>query len=47
MRPLVALFLMLLCLAAVGCAQGGQNANDDKNNRFGGFYGGVSGGDME
>jgi hypothetical protein len=34
---------LLLCLALAGCAHG-SNGNDDSNNRFGGFYGGVSGG---
>ncbi len=38
-------FLMLISLAIAGCAQSGETSNDDNNhNRFGGFYGGVSGG---
>ncbi|MFZ2007985.1 MAG: hypothetical protein WB697_14745 [Stellaceae bacterium] len=44
MRGRLVLLLMLLCLA--GCAQSSGTANDDNHNRFGGFYGGVSGGDM-
>ena len=41
MRLLVAMFLLLACLAVAACAD-----NDDKNsdNRFGGFYGGINGG---
>lgn len=39
------LFLLFLGLAVAGCAQGGNSAKDDNNNnRFGGFYGGVTGG---
>ena len=37
-------FLMLLCLTA--CTQSAGTSNDDNRNRFGGFYGGVSGGGM-
>jgi hypothetical protein len=44
-RPKLALLLLLLGLAIAGCAQGGKTSNDDNNsNRFGGFYGGVTGG---
>jgi hypothetical protein len=39
-------FLMLISLALAGCAQSSGTANDDNRNRFGGFYGGVSGGGM-
>lgn len=40
-------FLILICLAASGCTQGSASSSDDNShNRFGGFYGGVSGGDM-
>ena len=44
MRPGLALLLLFLCLAVAGCAPSGQSSNDDKNNRFGGFYGGANGG---
>lgn len=41
------ILLLLLCIGLAGCTQGGGTSNDDNhNNRFGGFYGGVSGGDM-
>ena len=42
-------FVMLVCLVLAGCAQGASTSNDDSNrsNRFGGFYGGISGGGME
>ncbi|HXC30431.1 MAG TPA: hypothetical protein VNV38_20935 [Stellaceae bacterium] len=40
-------YALFLGLVVAGCAQsGGNSANDNNNNRFGGFYGGVSGGDM-
>jgi hypothetical protein len=32
---------LIACLVLAGCASSDKNAND---NRFGGFYGGVSGG---
>ncbi len=41
MRRLVAIFLVLACLAIAGCA---DNSDKDFDNRFGGFYGGINGG---
>jgi hypothetical protein len=35
------LLMLLACLAVAGCADNGKRPDDD---RFGGFYGGVTGG---
>jgi hypothetical protein len=37
----VSLLLLLVCLAVAGCADNGKRSDDD---RFGGAYGGLSGG---
>jgi hypothetical protein len=36
--------VMLTWLAVSGCAQSSGASNDDNHDRFGGLYGGVSGG---
>jgi hypothetical protein len=38
----LAVLVLLACLAVAGCA--GPAKDSDNDNRFGGFYGGVSGG---
>ena len=41
MRTL-SIFLLFVCLALAGCADSDQGS--DQHSRFGGFYGGISGG---
>jgi len=41
---LLSAMLLLACLAIAGCAN--SDRDSDNNNRYGGFYGGVSGGTM-
>ena len=41
MRQALALLVLIAALAIAGCAQNGNRSDD---NRFGGFYGGVTGG---
>jgi hypothetical protein len=43
MVRLVPLLLLLLCLVVAGCADSDKRSDD---NRFGGAYGGVTGGSM-
>lgn len=40
----LAILGLLICLVVAGCAQNGKTSDDDHNSRFGGFYGGISGG---
>jgi hypothetical protein len=42
---LLSMIVLLTCLALAGCANSASSGKDsDGNNRFGGFYGGATGG---